>query len=76
MTMPCLEGEAMKTFGAMVKKVREAKGITKAAAAKSCGWVWEQWHQYEADRRVPSVLIGWRIADALGVGLDELRPEE
>jgi len=65
----------MKTFGQMVKKVREAKGLTKADAAKNCDMVWETWHQYESDRRVPNVMLAWRIADALGVGLDELRPE-
>lgn len=64
------------SFGDKVKEARVTAGLSKKEAAAKAEWCWNQWHDYESGRKLPSVVVAFKIADVLGVRLDDLRPSE
>jgi transcriptional regulator with XRE-family HTH domain len=68
-----------RTFGARLRAAREAarggEGMTQQALADACDIHRIDVTRYENDKIVPSLAVAWRLADALGVSLDDLRGE-
>lgn len=59
-------------FGANVKKVREKVNLTQVELANAASVTPAMINQIEKGIRNPSVLVGFEIAKALEVSLDEL----
>lgn len=59
-------------FGANVKKVRTKAKLTQAELANAASVTPSMINQIEKGIRNPSVLVGFEIAKALKVSLDEL----
>lgn len=59
-------------FGANVKKVREKVNLTQVELAHAASVTPAMINQIEKGIRTPSVLVGFEIAKALEVSLDEL----
>ena len=59
-------------FGANVKKVREKVNLTQVELAHAASVTPAMINQIENGIRNPSVLVGFEIAKALEVSLDEL----
>lgn len=59
-------------FGANVKKVREKVNLTQVELAHAASVTPAMINQIEKGIRNPSVLVGFEIAKALEVSLDEL----
>ena len=59
-------------FGANVKKVREKVNLTQVELAHAASVTPAMINQIEKGIRHPSVLVGFEIAKALEVSLDEL----
>lgn len=59
-------------FGANVKKVREKVNLTQVELAHAASVTPAMINQIEKGIRNPSVLVGFEIAKALEVPLDEL----
>ena len=59
-------------FGANVKKVREKVNLTQVELAHAASVTPAMINQIEKGIRYPSVLVGFEIAKALEVSLDEL----
>lgn len=59
-------------FGANVKKVREKVNLTQVELAHAASVTPVMINQIEKGIRNPSVLVGFEIAKALEVSLDEL----
>ena len=60
------------SFGARLRKLRKARGLTQSDLAKAAGSAQALVSRYEADRVLPHTDAAARIADALGVTTDEL----
>jgi DNA-binding XRE family transcriptional regulator len=56
----------------LLKKHRKNAGLTQREAAGEAKISLQTYKSYEAGRRVPSLEMATRIADALGITLDEL----
>ena len=61
------------TFGARLRCARELAGITQAELAEAVGVHRVGLNRYENDKATPSVDLAWKLADAVGVALDDLR---
>lgn len=59
-------------FGANVKKIRKKAKLTQAELAAAAGVTPSMINQVEKGIKNPSVLVGFEIAKALEVSLDEL----
>lgn len=59
-------------FGANVKKIRKKAKLTQAELAAAAGVTPSMINQVEKVIKNPSVLVGFEIAKALEVSLDEL----
>lgn len=59
-------------FAKRLKEARINAGLSQLQAAQKASVNVRQWQFYESGKRLPSVLIGRHIADALGVSLDWL----
>lgn len=55
------------TFGQKLRELREAKGLSRAALAETCGVPFGTIHGYEAGRRSPALATTLKLARALGV---------
>jgi transcriptional regulator with XRE-family HTH domain len=61
------------TFGARLRQLREAAGLTQAQLAEAVGLFQPNVARYEAGERMPSYALACLMADALGVPVDALR---
>lgn len=61
-----------KYFGAAIRAARKRSGITQRALAKEIPVIPCYMHKIEAGESIPSLPVAVAIANALGVGLDEL----
>ena len=64
------------TFGETLKRLREEAGFTQAELAKKCGMKKQSISRYETGTREPNIRIAKIIADALGVKIELLAPNE
>ena len=55
-----------------MRQARESRNITQAQLAEMTGLMPSAVSHFEAGRRAPSVENLWRLADALGMSIDEL----
>jgi transcriptional regulator with XRE-family HTH domain len=61
-----------ETMGMRLKRLREEKGFTQETLAEAAGVPKFSLRNWEQDRRGMSLATAVRVADALGVSLDEL----
>jgi DNA-binding XRE family transcriptional regulator len=61
-----------EAMGKRFKRLREAAGMSQSALAKACGIPLRSYQQWEQGRRTPLLDAAARVAQALGVSLDEL----
>lgn len=66
----------MNTFGERLKQFRISAGLTQEELAKKCGITKQNISRYENSKREPNIRTAKMIADALGVMLADLVPEE
>lgn len=64
--------ERLRQLGAAIRERRAARDLTLEDLAAAAGLSVTYLGQTERGQRNPSVLVLWRIADALEVGLDQL----
>ena len=67
-----IDRERLRELGAGIHRLRAAGEMTLEDLAPSAGLSVTYLGQIERGQRNPSVLVLWRIADALGVRLDQL----
>lgn len=67
-----IDRERLRELGANIRQRRTAGDQTLEDLAAEAGLSVTYLGQTERGQRNPSVLVLWRIADALGVGLDQL----
>lgn len=60
------------TFGAELKRLREARGMTQEGTATACGLPITTLRNWEQGRRRPDLVSAYLLARALGVTVDEL----
>ena len=60
------------SIGLNIKKLREERGMTQEELAAAIDVSRSMIAQIERDSRCPTLILGSRIADALGTGLGEL----
>lgn len=65
-----LSGE---TFGARLRCARENAGVTQGELAETVGVHRVNLNRYENDKAIPALDVAWKLADALGVSVDDLR---
>lgn len=63
-------------FGARLRELREAAGLTQAAMADRAGTHFTTVSQAELDKRSVSFRLAIAFADALGVKVDDLVPKK
>lgn len=61
------------SFAQVVRQVREKKGDRQIDAAEAVGVVESTWRSYEQGK-LPTLTTSYRVADYLGITLDDLRP--
>ena len=74
-----VERERLRAIGANIRERRTARDLTLEDLAASAGVSVTYLGQTERGQRNPSILVLWRIADALDIRLDQLAatdPEE
>jgi len=62
--------------GMKLKSLREAAGLSGAELGETVGVTQSMIAHYEGGRKTPSMVILCRLADKLGVLIDELRKKE
>lgn len=62
------------TFGSRLQTLRLERGLSTVQLAKLAGTTRTYISDLEAGRRNPSLVLASKLADALGVSLDDLRP--
>lgn len=67
-----IDRERLRELGTIIRRRRTAGDLTLEDLANAAGLSVTYLGQTERGQRNPSVLVLWRIADALGVRLDEL----
>ena len=63
-------------IGALIKQKRKAAGLTQEALAQKIGCATITIRQYESGKREPSVIVLGKLANALGVDIFDLIPED
>jgi transcriptional regulator with XRE-family HTH domain len=63
-------------MGGRVKRLREAAGLSQSQLAKAARVPVNTIQQWEQDLRAPSFASAVKLADGLGVSLDELAGRE
>lgn len=66
-----MTGTAM-SFGETLAKLRRQKGMTQPALAPRAGVPLDNLRRWEQDRHLPRVDDAYKLATALGVGVEEL----
>ncbi|MBP3955487.1 helix-turn-helix transcriptional regulator [Gemmata sp. G18] len=61
------------SFGARLRCARELAGLSQHELAEAAGIHRVNLNRYETDKVKPAVDVAWKLADAVGVSLDELR---
>ena len=64
------------TFGARLRCARELADMTRAELAEQVGVHRVNLNRYENDKAIPALDVAWKLADAVGVSLTDLRVEE
>lgn len=64
-----------KTIGERIRYVRQWRELTQAELARRAGIHWVTMSRIEHDVHVPTVDVLFRLADALDVSVDDLRPD-
>jgi transcriptional regulator with XRE-family HTH domain len=67
-----VDRERLRALGANIRQRRTAGDLTLEDLAASAGLSVTYLGQTERGQRNPSVLVLWRIADALAIALDQL----
>ena len=62
------------TIGERIKQIREKKKLTRNALAVRAGLDWGALQQIEQDKRMPTIRVLDRIADALCCEAKDLLP--
>lgn len=63
--------------GAQIRKLRREKGFDSIEAfARALGWSWITVSRYERGKSNPSIERLYKIADVLGVPIEDLLTEE
>ena len=62
----------MLDIGKSIKQKRLEKGMTQSQLAKSIGVTHASISFWENNVNIPNVLDCWKMADALGITIDEL----
>jgi transcriptional regulator with XRE-family HTH domain len=65
----------MPTFAEKLKELRERAGLTQAALAQSSGLSLGVIRDYEQGKKEPALRSAFKLAEALGVLVDEFRPD-
>jgi transcriptional regulator with XRE-family HTH domain len=60
------------SFGRTLARLREAAGLTQTQLAQKAGVAIDSFRRWEQDRHLPRVDLAYRLAEALGVGIEEL----
>lgn len=64
-----------KTFGERLRCARDLASMTQAELAEAVGVHRVNLNRYENDKAIPALDVAWKLADALGVELNDLRGE-
>ncbi|MFV2172259.1 helix-turn-helix domain-containing protein [Actinomadura sp. LOL_016] len=64
--------ERQKLRGAKIRLLRQQTGVKKAPFAKRCGCSYSHLDNVEHGRKQPSIELLHRIANQLGVDIDEI----
>src|SRR3954447_11537493 len=64
--------ETEPRFGEIIKRLRQEAGLSQAGLAAAAGIHTRQITRYESGEQQPALDVGKRLAQALGVTLDEL----
>ena len=59
-------------FAENIKKLREEKGLTQTELAKQVGISQPMIAQYERYMKVPTILVGVKLAEVLGTTCEKL----
>lgn len=62
-----------KTFGERLRCARDLAEMTQSQLAEAVGVHRVNLNRYEKDKAIPALDVAWKLADALGVELDDLR---
>ncbi|HYD95435.1 MAG TPA: XRE family transcriptional regulator [Noviherbaspirillum sp.] len=58
--------------GAMLQKIRLKRGLTLEDLSRAAGVSKSMLSQIEREKANPTIAVAWRLANALGVGIEEL----
>src|SRR3954467_12228869 len=72
MTRTMESGEEPANFGEIIKRLRQEAGLSQAGLAAAAGIHTRQITRYESAEQQPALGVAHRLAQALGVTLDEL----
>lgn len=61
------------TFAEILAHLRAKKGLTQRQLGSSAGVAWSMISKYESGQSTPRLKVLMRLADALGVSVDELQ---
>ncbi|MCL2862344.1 MAG: helix-turn-helix domain-containing protein [Firmicutes bacterium] len=64
--------EFSKKIGQSIKTARKFAGLSQVELAKNIGTTHAAISYWENDINIPNVADCWRIADVLGISIDEL----
>ena len=67
-----VDRERLRALGANIRELRTASDLTLEDLASEAGLSVTYLGQTERGQRNPSVLVLWRVAEALGITLDQL----
>lgn len=73
--MPAPDQPADAALAAVLRRLREARGLSQEATAQAAGISLNTYSRIERGHAAPSWTTVRRIADALGVGMGELGAE-
>ena len=60
-------------FGRRLRELREAAGLTQTQLAERAGMVYQALAKYERGENEPTWPVALRLAEALGVSMDEFK---
>ena len=63
---------SLPEFGAILQKLRLKRGLTLEDLSRAAGVSKSMLSQIERDKTNPTIALAWRLANALGVGIEEL----
>jgi transcriptional regulator with XRE-family HTH domain len=66
----------MPTFAIRLKELREKAGLTQAALAQATGLSLGVIRDYEQGRKEPALRSAFKLAEALGVSVEEFRADD